>query len=132
MWDVIIAGAGPAGSLSAVRLARAARRFLLGDRARRGDRKFGETLPGAAALLLRGLDLPAPQIGGPHCPVGGNFFAWNSDTLVAADFINDLNGPAWRLDRSRFDEELRSAAVRAGAVASSAFVKDIQTGRSCW
>ena len=55
MVDVLIAGAGPAGSIAAIRLARAGARVLLVDRARfPRDKLCGDTLnPGALRLLDR-------------------------------------------------------------------------------
>ncbi|HEY7446249.1 MAG TPA: FAD-dependent monooxygenase, partial [Vicinamibacterales bacterium] len=55
MWDVLIAGAGPAGSIAATLLARAGARVLLLDRARfPRDKLCGDSLnPGTLALLRR-------------------------------------------------------------------------------
>lgn len=50
MWDVLIAGAGPAGAVAARVLARAGRRVLLIDDSRPDLPKVGESLPGAADL----------------------------------------------------------------------------------
>ena len=60
MLDVLVVGAGPAGSLAAWRLARAGARVLLVDRARFPRPKLcGDTLnPGAVARLEAGEHLP--------------------------------------------------------------------------
>lgn len=116
VWDAVVAGAGPAGAVAAITLARCGRRVLLVDDGRPAGRKVGESLPGAARPLLRDLKLLALVEAGPHLPCYGNVSAWGSSELVATDFIRDPNGPAWHLDRPRFDRDLRTAAMEAGAV----------------
>ncbi len=117
IWDVVIAGAGPAGSVAALVLARAGRRVLLLESAIGEERKIGESLPGAARPLLRDLGLlPAVEHGG-HALSYGNLSAWGSAELAAVDFIRDPNGPGWHLNRAKFDAGLRAAALAAGAVA---------------
>ena len=64
MLDVLIAGAGPAGAIAAMVLARAGARVLVLDRARfPRDKLCGDTLnPGALAVLERlGLDAAAAR-----------------------------------------------------------------------
>ena len=82
--------------------------------------------------LLRAMDLPLPCPEGPHTRIGGNLFAWSSDELWATDFIHDPDGPGWRLDRLRFDEDLRAAAVSAGATFRPARVRDIAREDDGW
>jgi len=77
--------------------------------------KIGEALPGAALRILKILDLPIPSEKGPHRRIFGNLSSWGSELLDATDFIRDPDGPGWRLDRLRFDAELRDAASRSGA-----------------
>ncbi|MCG8364067.1 MAG: tryptophan 7-halogenase [Pseudanabaenales cyanobacterium] len=116
MWDVLVAGAGPAGALAALVLAQAGRRVLLIDEIQSNAHKVGESLPGAARQILQSLDLLATVESGSHLPCYGNVSAWGSDQLISHDFIGDPRGLGWHLDRVQFDEELRSAALRAGAV----------------
>lgn len=132
MWDAVIAGAGPAGAVAAAILARAGRRVLLADKVNASAHKLGETLPGAAARLLRALDLPAPAPEGPHASIAGMLSAWGSDELVATDAIRDPYGPGWRLDRRRFDAGLRDAALTAGATERLALVRDIAREDDGW
>ncbi len=132
MWDVIIAGAGPAGAVTAFTLARKGHRVLLADKVNSSVRKIGETLPGAAVQMLRAFNLPAPELGGPHHPVGGNLSSWNSEILIATDSLTDSAGPCWRLDRPRFDADLRSAALKAAATYRTARVCDVQRQSASW
>jgi len=115
IWDVIIAGAGPAGSVSAYILARAGKRVLIADRIDESRHKIGESLPAAALRLLRSLDLVTPDRAGWHRKITGNASCWGSDELLLTDSINDPDGPGWRLDRHHFDRELRQSALNAGA-----------------
>lgn len=115
--DVLVAGAGPAGAVAARELARAGCSVLLADRLRPSAPRLGETLPGAAIRLLRRLDLESvARSGGDsgHCRVGGMLVAWQSDAVVASDAIADPYGAGIRLDRARFDADLRAASVDAG------------------
>lgn len=128
-FDVVIAGAGPAGAVASRVLARAGRRVLLADDVPSGRRKVGESLPGAARVLLRDLDLLSLVEEGPHLPNYGNVSSWGSEELVAIDFIRDPHGHGWHLDRSRFDAGLREKAREAGAVPRRAKVRSaIATG----
>ena len=65
-------------------------------------------------------------------PIGGNLSSWNSEALVATDFIRDPSGPGWRLDRVRFDADLRAAALGAGAAYRSAHVRDLEREDAGW
>jgi flavin-dependent dehydrogenase len=68
MWDVLIAGAGPAGAVAARVLARAGRRVLLIDDSRPDLPKVGESLPGAARPILQNLDALTVLESGSHLP----------------------------------------------------------------
>ncbi|MFP5273886.1 NAD(P)/FAD-dependent oxidoreductase [Coleofasciculus sp.] len=116
MWDVVIAGSGPAGAVAALVLARTNHRVLLVDDVKSGVRKVGESLPGAARPLLRDLGLLACVENGSHLPSYGNVSAWGADKLATTDFIRDPHGLGWHLDRFEFDAALRAAAKDAGTV----------------
>ncbi|WP_369153324.1 NAD(P)/FAD-dependent oxidoreductase [Streptomyces sp. R17] len=118
-----MAGAGPAGSVAALCLARAGRRVQLLD-SRPCDipgpqgaspYRIGETLPPAARPLLRDLGLLAGLDADGHLPCTGTDAAWGSEYLHGRDHIMDPHGHGWHLDRVRFDAFLRSAAEDAGA-----------------
>ena len=131
MWDAVIAGAGPAGTVAACVLARSGHRVLLADAGPRDAFKVGEALPGAAVRLLHSLDLPVLQ-DGPHALIGGNLSSWGSDRLIADDFMRHPDGPGWRLDRARFDADLLAAAIRSGASFGATGVKTVQRLDDRW
>lgn len=124
-WDVIVFGAGPAGSALARRLA-ARHRVLLLDRTTSPDGprhhvawRIGESLPGAAAVLLRRQGLFDRFLADGHAERGASVSVWNSAGPMWFDALRDPNGPGWHLDRVRFDAMLRDAAREAGAACES-------------
>ena len=63
-YDVVVAGAGPAGCIAAIVLARGGARVLLLDRARfPRDKLCGDTLNPGALAVLRRLALPVAEAG---------------------------------------------------------------------
>lgn len=112
--DVIVAGAGPARSLASYVLAKSGRDVLLVDGAVRDRRSLGEALPGAACRLLQSEGVFVLSATGPHLKIDGNLSSWASDQLAAVDFIRDPDGPGWRLDRLKFDFDLKEAARSIG------------------
>jgi flavin-dependent dehydrogenase len=130
IWDVVIAGAGPAGAVAAHVLAQAGKRVLMADIPFAGTHKIGEALPAAAGRLLRDLDLPLPSA--PHTPIGGNLSSWGSPDLQASDAMRDPDGPGWRLDRLRFDADLLSAARSSGAAHHAAHITTATRHDALW
>lgn len=115
-WDAIILGAGVAGSALARRLAPSHRVLMLEQRSRPAKApRIGESLPGAARVLLQELGLLERFLSGPHRERGPAVSTWDSDTPVWQDAITDPSGPGWVLDRQTFDDLLRDGALEAGA-----------------
>jgi len=109
--DVLIAGAGPAGSIAATVLARAGARVLVLDRARFPRPKLcGDTLnPGALAVLQRlGLGCAA----GASIPLAGMIVTGDDGVRVVGKY-EGVSGRA--ISRSDFDAALMMAAAGAGA-----------------
>lgn len=111
MIDVLIAGAGPAGSVAATVLARAGARVLVLDRARFPRPKLcGDTLnPGALAVLQRlGLGCAA----GASIPLAGMIVTGDDGTRVIGRY-ETVSGRS--ISRCELDAALVMAAAGAGA-----------------
>jgi flavin-dependent dehydrogenase len=111
--DVLVVGAGPAGAIAAVMLARAGARVRVIDRATfPRDKLCGDSLnPGAMALLARhGL---ADAVEARGLPVEGMWLTGPGNIGVAGTYPRWVSGRS--LTRSELDVRLVSAAERAGA-----------------
>jgi flavin-dependent dehydrogenase len=114
--DVLILGAGPAGSALALALKRAGiGDVLMIDSAASRPVQIGEAAaPGLGPLLARlGLDDRLEKRG--HRPCHGNRGAWGSESCRVSDFLLRAEGPGWHLDREAFDSWLLRAAIEGGA-----------------
>jgi flavin-dependent dehydrogenase len=114
-FDIVVIGAGPAGSLTAMILARQGCRVALFDRRRSGSFSIGETLPPQASRLLADLGLLERFVTQGHRRSPGIVSAWGSADPLATDYLFSTNGDGWHIDRSAFNQLLREAAIGAGA-----------------
>jgi flavin-dependent dehydrogenase len=115
--DVIVVGAGPAGSALACRLRPACRVLVLERSAASvlASPRIGESLPGAARVLLQRFGVFERFLSSAHTERGATVSVWDRPEAVWFDQLRDPNGPGWHLDRTRFDACLRVAAQEAGA-----------------
>jgi menaquinone-9 beta-reductase len=110
--DVLIVGAGPAGSIAALVLARAGARVRLIDRARfPRDKLCGDTVnPGALAILER---IGLAHVAESGLPVDGMIVSGEAGVRCEGRYGGGRQGRALR--RYVLDERLLSAASAAGA-----------------
>jgi choline dehydrogenase-like flavoprotein len=101
--DVAVIGGGPAGAAAAITMAREGLRVGVLDRAGRHLPKVGETLPPRAASVLQDLGVWGRFRTDDHLPSYGNRSAWGTPQVQEYDFILDVHGRGWHLDRGRFD-----------------------------
>lgn len=119
-WDVLIAGAGPAGSMAALHLARQGHRVLLADRARFPREKVcGDGLLHDAHHCLRDAGLYERVRAAAHEVSGALAFSPSGVEV-------ELPGHYLLLKRSRLDALLAEAAVGAGATFVHGEVADIR------
>lgn len=128
---IAIIGGGPAGSATALSLLNTLRDahnnsgvdvdldVALYHRKDTQRWPVGETIPPAANTVLRELGVHHLLDSGKHIPCPGSLSVWGSDAAGANDFILDLSGSGFHLDRSQFDRNLlQEVAQRGGRVSS--------------
>jgi flavin-dependent dehydrogenase len=112
--DILILGAGPAGSTAALNLA-PHHRVLMVERTPMPAQRVGESLPPAARRLLTNMGLWDDFLLQGHRTCHGIRSVWGAAIPSERDFLRDPDGPGWHLDRARFESMLRNKAVERGA-----------------
>ena len=113
--DVLVVGAGPAGTIAARQLAVAGVRVRIVDRATfPRDKLCGDTLnPGSLAMLSRLDSAVAIRVRARAVATTGITVTGPGGAMVSADYPDDLSGAS--LMRRDFDQWLLESAVHAGA-----------------
>lgn len=111
----LVVGGGPAGSATALHLARLGHAVVLVEASSHDDFRAGETLPPAAAALLRSAGVWERFAAQGHTPSQAVLSAWGSADLGERHFLFEPLGAGWHVDRGRFDSMLCTAAEEAGA-----------------
>ena len=114
-YDVLVVGAGPAGSIAALVLARAGARVALVDKARfPRDKACGDLVGPRGLQVLADLGVPEP----PGLDVGDMVVVGPTGRRVLLPCFDGATYPgrARAVTRTVFDAALRTAALEAGAV----------------
>jgi flavin-dependent dehydrogenase len=116
--DVIVIGGGPAGSATALLLARAGFSTLLVEASDYCANRIGETVsPPVKSQMLR-MGVPAESHSGLQTPSQGIVSVWGGREHYA-DFLLGKHGVGWHVDRAVFDQTLADSARKAGATVRS-------------
>lgn len=113
-FDVAVIGAGAAGAAAAAAMAPTISVALI-DREGAPGWRIGETLPGAARRVLADIGAWERFAAAGHGEAPLKVSRWGSDEPVELDAFRDPDGVGWRLDRGRFEADLRADAVARGA-----------------
>ncbi len=120
MKDILIIGAGPAGSTAAFFLAKKDFRVSIIERnallasPKSPILKVGESLPPAAKTLLQQLEVWEEFEQAGHLKCYGNKSYWGSETPGYSDFINQVPAYGWHIDRTAFEQMLLRKAQSYG------------------
>jgi flavin-dependent dehydrogenase len=112
--EVIVLGGGPAGTATAMALARAGRAVAVLERSRYELPRVGECLPPEVRGPLTELGAWESFLGSGQLESPGIAAAWGHPEPDDQDFIVNPYGPGWHVDRRRFDVLLAEAAEAAG------------------
>lgn len=114
--QVVIAGGGPAGLASAIRLCQLGYQPLIIDRPRQpADRKIGESLAPSAWAVIQRLGISHIVNDSRHLACPGHRSSWGlNGRLISKDFLFEPYGQGWHLDRIRFEIDLRNHAESLG------------------
>ena len=129
LWDVIVIGAGPAGSTTAALLGTRGFDVLVLEKEEFPRFHIGESLLPAGLTVLDELGVE-PDDDVFTFKRGAQFLRESTGLVSSFDFAEALPGPprhAWHVDRARFDTMLRDkAAARGALVRHGVLVADMQ------
>jgi flavin-dependent dehydrogenase len=113
--DVVIVGAGPAGSVIARNLAAAGLRVLVIEKSRFTAPRVGEFLPPSARTTLKRFRILNSGWEEDHVEANEFLSCWGSANPALRNYVFNAHGHGLVLDRAKFDLSLSDAARVAGA-----------------
>ncbi len=115
IYDVVVAGGGPAGAATALRLAAAGRSVAVLERSRFDRPRVGETLAPVVQPLLRELGVWDEFVALHPLPSWGTRSIWDEAEPAEHSHLASGYTSGWHVDRRAFDRMLVRAAASAGA-----------------
>ncbi len=106
-FPVVIIGSGPAGLATSLTLSARGVKHCIADARLVPVRKPGEAIPPNAKPLLTQLGIMPLLSHEHHLHYYGNKASWGGSDLLQEEFISDLHGHGYLLDRLLFETQLR-------------------------
>jgi flavin-dependent dehydrogenase len=122
-YDILIIGAGPAGSAAARLLAELGHRVLLVDRPAGTRHPLAESIPPSARKTLSALGMLNAVDAAGFLPWHGNTVWWGDRAPRVESFLPGESG--YQVERGRFDALLRDLAAQAGTDVLTGLVRDV-------
>jgi flavin-dependent dehydrogenase len=131
--DIFIAGGGPAGSATALALARSGFSVCLAEYSRYEAPRPGESLAARTLQPLRKLDAADCLLRHGARTARALHSAWGGPGILRKTLRQSTHPFAWQVDRRRFDESLAERAARAGAqVLLDARCTEVERSSDAW
>src|SRR5579864_7205716 len=115
LFDVVVAGGGPAGAVAALDLSRRGFRVALIEQSAYEGLRIGETLPPQIRQPLMELGVWERFLSSERLESYGIRSSWETPAARHRDFLFNPYGCGWHVDRARFDAMLAHSAADAGA-----------------
>ena len=109
--DVLVVGAGPAGTACARQLALLGGEVVLVHDPTHASSSIETLQPGSTGVVTSVL---GPVLEAPHRPVAGVRSCWGEAALHETDYLLDPSDDSWAVDRAVFDASARQQAELAG------------------
>lgn len=120
-FSVIIVGGGPAGIATSLTLSFRGISHCIIEAGSEPQRKYGEAIPPNAKPLFRQLGIEHLLKSEQHHPYFGNMSSWGSDLWEQKNFIDQIYGHGYLLDRLYFEKQLREIVKKSSATFFSGY-----------